>query len=81
MMFNKQGRAISESMRFKAFSDFVKNNPKKESIKISYRGQVISGRSGKWFLDCHPSVFSSKNKAMIAVDKMLAIRAEMALAL
>lgn len=65
---------INTEKRIKDAIKYAKLHPVKKMQTVEYKGQTIKGKSGRWFLDCHPSVFSSKKLAMEAVDKMIEMR-------
>lgn len=77
--YNRQGRTISDSMRVRAFQQFIAaQKPASVFQEFDYRGFEVSGSSGRWFVKDHPSIFTSKAKTCEAVDRCLALRAEMA---
>lgn len=78
--YNKQGRAVSDTMRVKAFAKFLAAQPKRPAYQTeTYRGFEISGRPGaSWFVANDPRIFKSIKAARAAVDVCLALRAELA---
>jgi hypothetical protein len=81
--FNKQGRAISESMRLRDFKRFLATLPaEREAREETHRGHTIrQGYKGSWSVTeigskVWPVSFSSLAKARAAVDRCHEIRAE-----
>ena len=81
MQFNKQGRKVSESMRFRAFKKYVDSLPKRnEWQEFDYEGFKVCGRIGEaWFIADWQTIYNTKREAMDAIDRCLALRAELAL--
>ena len=74
--FNHQGRTVSDSMRANYLAEIADAKPALR--KEEYRGFAIEGRSSKWFVATFPIIFHSHRAAREAVDRCLALRAELA---
>ena len=80
--FNKQGRAVSESMRLNEFKRYCAAQKPAARHEENYRGFAIArGYRGAWIVTetgCRvwPASFSSLAKARAAVDRCHEIRAE-----
>lgn len=78
---NRQGRAVSDSMRVASFRRYLGTLPPAPALPetFAYRGFEITGRRQRWFIEGRdPRVFKSRRAAERAVDACIALREEVA---
>jgi hypothetical protein len=70
--FNWQGRTLSETARAKYLAALT---PPRVAFTVEdYCGFEVSGKNGRWFVGAWPTIYTSRQNAMEAVDNCVALR-------
>ncbi len=75
--FNKQGRRVSETMAVK-YMLAINRAQANKFVTEQYHGFEVSGGNGHWYVSGWQTIYTSRAKAIAAVDACLELRAMLA---